>query len=342
MSAFPHFSFSGTPRMRGLAYGHELRDRIQATYALYAERLFANSPFDAREIRQRAAEVRRLIAAFSPDYTAELDAVAAGADMPPWQIYALNARTEILNAPLGECTALYFQDTAILGQNWDWVSALEELAVLVTWTLANGRKVLAFTEPGMLGKIGLNDRGIGVCLNILFSAHKLDGVPVHIVTRALLDCGTLDEARALLARSGYGKSSHFLVADDSGNCCSMEFAGGERFELQPADGVLLHTNHCIAPMARNKAALIPTTVERLEQGRAWLGQTSSRDLASMKRILLDDSKGPTSINSTYHAEALLDNQDVGTCATILMDLKARQIEIKKGPGRDGEFSMVAL
>jgi len=342
MSSFPHFRFSGAPQARGLAYGHELRERIHATYALYADHLFAQSSLDTAEIHKRADHVRQIISKFSPDYTAELDAVAEGADMPSWQIYALNARTEILNAPVAECTALYFEDSSLLGQNWDWVAALEELAVLVTWELPDGHNVLTLTEPGMLGKIGFNDRGIGVCLNILFSAQKLDGLPVHLLTRALLDCGSLDEARATMTRSGYGKSSHFLIADGDGNCCSTEFAAGERFEVLPSQGVLIHTNHCIAPQAADKAALIPTTVERLEQGREWLGQTSTRDLATMKRILLDDSKGPTSINSSYHPEALLDNQDVGTCATILMDLNKLEMQIKKGPGRDGEFSTVAL
>jgi isopenicillin-N N-acyltransferase-like protein len=342
MSGFPQFRFDGAPQERGRAYGAQLRERIRATYSLYAETLFAGSPLSMAEIERRAEHVRALIADFSSDYVAELDAVAAGAEMPRWQIYALNARTEILNAPLAECTALYFQDTAILGQNWDWVSALEELAVLVTWGLPDGSTVLAFTEPGMLGKIGLNDRGIGVCLNFLVSAHELDGLPVHILTRALLDCGTLDEARAMLKRAGFGKSSHFLVADDGGNCCSVEFADGDRFEAAPQDGVLLHTNHCIAPAAVDKAALIPTTVERYDQGREWLGRTSKRDLETMKRILLDDSEGPTSINSSYHPEEVLNNQDVGTCATILMDLGARQMQIKKGPGRDGEFAGIAL
>lgn len=342
MSGFPHFCFGGEPQARGMAYGAELRDRIHATFALYTESLFAQSPFSTEEIRLRADRFRQIITDFSPAYTAELDAVAAGADMARWQIYALNARTEILNAPVAECTAMYFQDTAVLGQNWDWVAALEDLAVLVTWDLPNGRKVLSFTEPGMLGKIGLNDRGIGVCLNILFSPHKLDGLPVHVLTRALLDCGNLDEVRATLVRSGFGKSSHFLIADDSGNCCSMEFAGGQCFEVQPVDGALLHTNHCIAAEAVDMAALIPTTLERFDQGQRWLGQTATRDLAFMKQILLDDRQGPTSINSSYHPEALLDQQPVGTCATILMDLRRREMQIKKGPGHEGEFSHLAL
>lgn len=334
--AFPHFRFGGTPSARGSAYGETLRERIQATYALYADSLFSGSALSSDDIRQRADIVRILIDDFSPDYTAELDALAQAANLARWQVYALNARTEILNAAIGECTAIYFEQSRVLGQTWDWVAPLEDLAVLVTWELPNDHSVLTLTEPGMLGKIGLNDRGLGVCLNILFSPHELDGVPVHILTRAVLDCGGVDEARAMLSHCGFGKASHLLLGDAAGNCCSMEFAAGERFEGEVSDGVLLHTNHCVAPGAANKAVLIPTTLERLQQANTKLEQNGARDLEALRQILLDGSAGALSINASYHPEPLLDNQDVGTCATVLMDLGARRMEIKKGPG-NGEF-----
>ncbi len=146
----------------------------------------------------------------------------------------------------------------------------------------------------------------------------------------------------MIARSGLGKSSHFLVAQGSAGCCSMEFAAGEQFEVPTKDGVLVHTNHCIAAGAETKAAMIPGSAERLAQSDEWLSQTDTRDLAIMKKILLDDRYGSDSINMSYHNEALLGNRDVGTCASILMDLEAGHMQIKKGPGREGEFSTVAL
>ncbi len=179
-------------------------------------------------------------------------------------------------------------------------------------------------------------------MNILFSAHELDGLPVHVLTRMVLDCATLDEARALIPRSGLGKSSHLLVADADGACCSMEFAAGERFEVAMNNGVLLHTNHCIAPAATDKATRIPTTVERFDQATAHVGATTHRDVAAMKTMLLDDSRGACSINMAHHPEPLLDNQPVGTCATIIMELPARRMQIKCGPGAADAFTTVTL
>jgi isopenicillin-N N-acyltransferase-like protein len=220
-----------------------------------------------------------------------------------------------------------------LGQNWDWVAALEELAVLVTWEMPDGREVLTFTEPGMLGKIGLNDRGLGVCLNFMVSHQPgLDGVPVHILTRTLLDCADVAEAKQMLAHSGFGKSSNFLLADASGDACAVEFAAGERYEVKPCEGLLVHTNHCVAKGAEPLTEHIPTTLERLEKAFELLANRPDRDVDTMREVLLDSQKGPASINMSYHPEPLLGNQEVGTCATILMDLAAREMHIARGPG----------
>lgn len=165
--SFPHFSFSGDARTRGLAYGRALGERIHATFALYDDRLFSRSALLRTEIVERAERVRGLVGGFNGDYVAELDGIAEGASVARWQIYALNARTEILNANVGECTTLCFPKARLLGQTWDWVDALEDLAILVTYELLDGGRVLTFTEPGMLAKIGLNSAGLGVCLNFL-------------------------------------------------------------------------------------------------------------------------------------------------------------------------------
>ena len=342
MPSYPHFTFSGSAEERGLACGETLRERIRTTVDLYTDRLFSCSGLSDAEIKLRADRIREIISNFSAVYLAELDAIARGANLERWQIYALNARTEILNTPVPECTALYFSNDRILGQNWDWVAALEDLAVVITWELEHGHRVLTFTEPGMLSKIGLNNHGLGVCLNIMFAEHELNGVPVHVLIRALLDCATLDDARETLKRSGFGKSSHLLVADDKGQACSTEFVGDASFEVEPTDGVLLHTNHCIAPAALRKTAAVSSTLDRFDQASTWLEKTSQRDLEIMRQILLDDSRGPISINTSYHPEKLLDGQDVGTCATLLMDLASRNLQIKKGPGNRAEFTTHSL
>ena len=103
--------------------------------------------------------VRRRVSEYSAGYAEEIEGIAQGAAVDPLDIYALNARSEILALPAQECTALCFPDARLLGQNWDWAQDLEELAVLMRIVRSDGHRILMLTEPGMIGKIGMNSAG---------------------------------------------------------------------------------------------------------------------------------------------------------------------------------------
>lgn len=340
MAGLPYITLRGDARERGLGHGRQLKQRIHQTFDFYQRAIFMNSSLSGEQIRARAGQVAKLIEAFEPDFSIEIEAIAEGAEIDSWKIYALNARTEILNAPIAECTALYFQESALLGQTWDWIRELEDLVVVLRYEYADGRTIVTLTEPGMLAKIGMNDSGLGVCLNFLMSSHELDGVPVHVLLRAILECSDIREARTTIERSGMGKSSHFLVGDASGECFGMEFAAGRRSEIGAETDVLIHTNHCIGPGI--ESTMIPTSAERLMQGRECLTRLSSYSLEDMQGILLDDSRGHESIQSCYHPEEVLGGLEVGTCATIIMDLKQRRFYARKGPGTTPEFQSMTL
>lgn len=71
-----------------------------------------------------------------------------------------------------------------MGQEWDWFPEIQG-AVLHLRELG-GSEPLYFTEAGILGgKIGLNARGVGLCINGMVSAHddwaRL-GEPFHLRT----------------------------------------------------------------------------------------------------------------------------------------------------------------
>ncbi len=340
MAELPYIIVKGDARERGLALGAQLLESIHKTYNFYSEVIFQNSALSHEQIRDRVARVKTLIHAFEPEFITELEAMAEAADIESWKIYALNARTEILNAPLAECTSLYFQKTALLGQTWDWMRELEDLVVLVRHEYADGRIITTFTEPGMLAKIGMNNSGLGVCLNFLESSSDLNGVPVHVCLRAILDCRTLSEAREKIDASGMGKSSHFLIADAKGQCIGLEYAANQRCELEAENDVLLHTNHCIGTGI--ESSMIPTSAERLACAREHLINVKEYKLELMQKILLDDSRGEESIQSAYHPEEVLGGLEVGTCATVMMDLAQRRLYLRKGPGPSGEFQTISV
>lgn len=339
---FPNIDVKGDAHTRGYQVGNQLRERIRATWRYYSDTVFATSKLSKTEITQRAARVRELVGDFDPDYCVEIEAIADAAGLAAWEVYALNARTEILNAAVGECTAVYLPESRLLGQTWDWLAALESLSAITHYTYPDGRRILTFAEPGQLAKIGLNAAGIGVCLNFLVAPHLLEGLPVHCLIRALLECTDLAEARDTLARAGHGKASHFLIADDRGFALSYEFAGARSGEVAAVAGIYAHTNHCIAPNRDERSYVIPTSVERLTAARRLAAARTGSGIEAIQQILDFDDGSSAAIRVRYRPEPLLGGGDVGSCATLIMDLSARVMHVRKGPYPERPFTMITV
>jgi len=326
---FPEITISGTPDERGFAHGETLSSEIEATIEFYAT-IFKKS---SDEIFDRAKHFRNVIRKYNPVYCEEIEGIAAGARIkePLW-IYALNSRSEILvleaTLPSIECTALCFQSTALLGQNWDWERQLENLAVLMRIRMHENHTIQMLTEPGIIGKIGLNSQGIGTCLNMLMGNKPLNGVPIHIVLRSILESKSLEEAKVAIKKSGYGKTSNILFGDRDGNFYDVEFAGDESFFIQNKTQFMVHTNHFLARPINPNDEYFCNSSTRLRVANEKASALSKFTVEEMKTILTDRSDPEYPILRTYKPDA--DLQEVGTVATIVMDLKTRQLHIRKG------------
>jgi isopenicillin-N N-acyltransferase like protein len=222
---FPVITLEGSRPEIGFLHGRFLEGRIRRTFEYY-ERLFS-ARYTKNELKSVACGFRAAIKGFRPEYADEIEAIAEGAGMEPWQIYMLNARTEIhrgKRAPT-ECTTLYFHDTCLLGENWDWDRALEELAVILRIRYNDGHSILMVTEPGIIGKIGFNSSGVGVALNILKCEEPVGGIPIHVLLRSVLDSRSFGEALEILRHAPRSTMSNLMIADAKGACCNVELAG---------------------------------------------------------------------------------------------------------------------
>ena len=144
-----------------------------------------------------------------------------------------------------ECTSVWSASTRTLAQNWDWMSSLEPLTVVLDATHEDDHHVVTVTEPGMVGKVGMSSAGTAVGLNFLFSPEPLDGVPVHVLLRALLDARSSDEVEALIASAGVGRSAHVFLGTAAGTGSSIEYTGAQMWRKDSNGEPLLHTNHFV-------------------------------------------------------------------------------------------------
>jgi len=335
MNQFPFITISGEPFERGKQHGELLGAKIADTIDFYRS-IFELSE---TEILQHAAFFRTIIDDFDPVYGEEIDGIAQGAGVDPTWIVALNARTEILSRNTGasnECTSVYFSETSILGQNWDWGKALEPLTVLMKIVQPDGHTILMITEPGMIGKIGMNSAGLGVCLNILTLARLLDGLPVHIILRAILNCKSLVQVNSLLARHSAGKASNIMVADAGGNGFDMEFCAENSYRIEPASDYLLHTNHYLDEVVNS--AQDPdffSSYARFNKATQILSDNKERSVSAMCDLLSDESDGCLAIYREYLPDDSV--HELGTICTIVMELAQQKMRIRKGKGPDATF-----
>jgi isopenicillin-N N-acyltransferase-like protein len=335
MNQFPLITISGEPFERGRQHGEQLSVEIANAIDFY------RSIFDLpeSEILQHADFFRKLINDFEPDYCEEINGIAQGAGVDPLWIVALNARTEILShkaAVSNECTSVYFPEPSILGQNWDWGRALEPLTVLMKIVQKGGHIILMLTEPGIIGKIGMNNSGLGVCLNILTLGKVLDGLPVHIILRAILDCKTLDQVDSLMAQHGTGKASNIIVADANGNGFDMEFCGDDSYRLTPEQDYLLHTNHYLGkPINSEQDPDFASSYTRFNRATKFLSDTKERSSTAMRELLSDETDSALPIYREYLADDSV--HELGTICTIIMVLEQQKMHVRKGKGPGAKF-----
>ncbi|HEU4421892.1 MAG TPA: C45 family peptidase [Pilimelia sp.] len=195
----PLISVRGTPTECGAGYGAAAAATIGANLELYRRRFRDQAGLDTAAVRTAGDRFRTVTLALHPRIAAMLDGVADGAGVDVAEVYALNARTELLydtrtlvqrrhassavapDGPGGGCTAAGVLGThtadghLLIGQNWDWHPDQRHAMVLLATHDERGHGVLTLTEAGMLAKAGLNSAGVGVCVNMLGSDR--DGLP---------------------------------------------------------------------------------------------------------------------------------------------------------------------
>jgi isopenicillin-N N-acyltransferase-like protein len=261
--------------------------------------------------------------------------------MKPWQLSVLNSRTELANAPSKECTVLYFQKHCLVGQNWDWFEDALDWTITCDLERPDGHRIVMLCEAGTLAKQGMNNCGLGLCLNFLVWPNTVEGVPVHVLMRAFLDSKDIGEAKAALARAGHGQASHLLLADADGNHLSVELGNGRVFELQPQNEFIAHTNHYISEDAKAAPHVDGANSRgRLETAlRGCALRQQKLDIDAMMSILLDEDHVDTPLCCPFEPLPEVFNFPEGTTATLVMDLPGRRFHVKKGPDRERNFEV---
>ena len=351
---FKEITVCGTPYERGKTYGQLCKEEVGVSirvYQLLFEGLKGIAWEDARRISEKYLDLTR---EFEPDYAEEIRGIAEGAGVDLLDIAALNARTEIMYSQaqkeeVKECTTLSLMPPAtadgrvIAAQNWDFSGLLRDSVVIVHVRQEEKPNFMMVAEAGMIGGIGMNDRGIAVMLNALRAEVPCQGIPLRARMRAMLEAETLSDA--------YVRGSHapvsvanLIATHKDGVAIAFEMDSEIVEPMIPEDGVLLHTNHYIGTKMylKNDVNHMGSSYIRLQRIRTLVKECHGKiTIEDVMRMLKDHAGYPQSICDHEDLKAPLVKRDATNFA-IIMDLTENCIYLAPGNPCENAFEKYSV
>lgn len=205
--------------------------------------------------------------------------------------------------------------------------------VILDITRNDGPRIKMITEAGIIGKIGFNEFGVGVCLNaIKVPGYAVSHLPVHLALRSVLDSPSADNAARQLQEIGIAASAHILIADKDKAFGMESTAETIRVIDMDEENCIFHANHLLlehdGPVDAGWLADSPPRQQRIQQLASEFGLFTDREPeASDITHMLDDHDGfPFSICRYEEGPLGMD----ATLFSIVMELRGRTATVYLG------------
>ena len=353
---FPLVVAEGSPAEIGGQYGEAAADLVAGNLEDY-RRKFADVGLEAVAATRLGDEFAETTRLYAPRIAAMLDALAEAAGVARGDVYALNARTELMlpaGNTLSECTGIAVlpeyvaSGSTLLAQNWDWYPSQLPYTLVLATRDETGHEVVALAEAGMLAKAGLSSAGVGVCVNLLHSDRDgaPGGVPYHVLIRSVLESRFGISPALKVTALPRSASINLLLGTAGGTALDLELAPGLTGRVLPEGGVLSHANHFVSGIPCLDAFYDTGGSSLFRDARAR--QLLERKAADRK-ITVDDLMAalqdhlghPYAICRHVEATDPPDLQSV-TAASVVMDLDERLLWISAGPPCESPYTRYDL
>jgi isopenicillin-N N-acyltransferase-like protein len=332
--------------------GCDLKREIRVSIENY-RLLFEKSGLSLQQAEAMA--VARYAPAIPAFLMEEMKALAHGAEVAFETVLALNSRTELLAigeakkrfndvVPSSECTTVI--SGHLLAQNWDWIPNQKATITMLDVESAHHKRVVTLTEAGLLCKMGMNDAGLAVALNLIRSTQDAassrtddySAVPIHLLLRWILcTCSSVADALLLIRSLKVDASSCFTMMDVSGACVIAEISPAGVFL---AEGIGAHTNHFVAaPHLQLKPEETKESQSRLLSAVELLKATPQMTVDQLRKLLSFHNDNQKDGLTPICKHAAKDHA-VTTLAVLIFDPKHRTCYLAPStPCSDEEFKV---
>jgi isopenicillin-N N-acyltransferase like protein len=269
-------------------------------------------------------------------------------------VLALNIRTEIMFSATArsacdgrrpaECSSFALlppatrEGVTLIGQNWDWLPHAFRTVVVLEAEQSDRPDFVTVVEAGLLAKAGMNACGVGLATNALVTLDDkgMPGIPYHVVLRAILDAETLTDALVAIQRRPRSAAGNYLIAHRDGLAIDVETAPGDFSSvwlIHPEQGVLLHTNHFIAPSFSGRDVSLwatPGSAFRLGRLMALVREGGVDDVGGLQRVLADHAGHPFGICCHPDPRAASVHDQRASVVSMVMNLDRGEIWASDG------------
>jgi isopenicillin-N N-acyltransferase-like protein len=338
--ALERIEIEGQALERGRHYGARASAAIRQNVADYLRLIEYHAGLDRQAALEAARDYEPILERHTPELLEEMRGIAQGAGVDLVEVLLINARSELMGSfRVAECTALAAAPETttggkvLLGQNWDWYTAVEAEPILLHVRQPGKPEILTLVEAGQVAKIGMNSAGLGLCLNFLEHEDRGQGLPIHAILRRMLECAALGEAVHEAYRFPRAGAANVLLAHAEGELLDLELTATDADFIYADEGWLVHANHFESPRLRGGDTGLATsmsTLARAARARRLLAAARGQiSVDGLQTILADHAYGSYAI--CRHAEPgeapLL---RTATRASAIMDLAGGTLHLAPG------------
>jgi isopenicillin-N N-acyltransferase like protein len=284
---------------RGRTIGRELADLIHRSLSFYRGYLDRQG-IDAALVGRFVAPYRRAAERELPELAALLDAIAAGAEVAPEELWAVNALEEleplfVLTLP-PRCSTftVVTPGVTLLAHNEQWLAGdRDNLALVVERSTAGDPPLVSPTVACCLPAVGLNGAGLAQGIDSLAATDDRTGVPRVLVSRHTLAASGRDDALRRAAVAGRAGGYAHVFACRGGDTFTLETSSTGTALLE---GPGAHTNHYLDPaLAASGAQPGAGSVARLGRLEQLLREGAPTSVEDAMAILRDHASAPQAI-----------------------------------------------
>lgn len=347
-SRYREIVVSGSAREMGRQIGEAAREEVRGFCEVALERVNLTVPIS----RERAMSIAQQSAKYAEDYAPhmveELRGIAEAADVTLDDLMLLQVRNQLTPEADAGCTSFALSAdsssgrSAVVGQNWDNDPLLDDFTVVLTRQPSDGPAMMTVTQAGLISYIGLNDAGIGLCLNTLPAPSRDVGVPHYFTVRAIHESRSMDQAVAEVSRATRAIPANIIMSTPQGPA-DLEVTIDDIKVLRDTEtpGRVTHTNHCLHPdlLAINND--FPELIESHPR-KARIDEllSTGHEIDHLKAALRDHDSHPRSI--CRHPNDDPTNGFWVTVLSAIIETDARRMHITRGTPCDREYEVYEL